>query len=294
MICPSTADRWASRRVRRRATARASRGATSLETTTNSSPPKRATRSSGSDGQLQPARDVEQHGVARLVAVVIVDRLEVIDVDEQDGQRPGRVGDRRHAERRHSCSSARSAVPVSASRRAREAAMRATAAEHARRSAAPPASRRRTVGTQLQRSERRRAQSRRGRGRRSPGERAGPQPPRRRRARRRPLGRRCAPPRARRRPARPPGLRRSTARRRHTMSRRRRRPPGRPSAFGHLEGGGGYGRVVDRAQASGDGGRLGAAAHAQLGQDVALRRADGVRREAAVAGDLAVGALAAQ
>ena len=52
----------------------------------NSSPPRWATRSSGPREALQPRRDLAQHEVADVVAERLVDRLEAVEVDEQDGQ----------------------------------------------------------------------------------------------------------------------------------------------------------------------------------------------------------------
>ena len=52
----------------------------------NSSPPQRATHVGGAHGVAQAGGDLAQHGVPDLVPVGVVDRLEVIDVDEQQAR----------------------------------------------------------------------------------------------------------------------------------------------------------------------------------------------------------------
>ena len=70
---------------------------TSSTRTANSSPPKRATVSVGPHGAAQPVRHLLQDGVARSMSEAVVDRLEVVEVDEDDADGrllPGRAGER--------------------------------------------------------------------------------------------------------------------------------------------------------------------------------------------------------
>ena len=59
---------------------------TSSSRTANSSPPKRAAVSLGRMLRVQALGDLEQHRVAGGVAEAVVDRLEVVEVHEDDGQ----------------------------------------------------------------------------------------------------------------------------------------------------------------------------------------------------------------
>ena len=54
--------------------------------TTNSSPPVRASVSVGRVSDDEPAGDVLQHLVAERVTVAVVDLLEPVEVDQQDGE----------------------------------------------------------------------------------------------------------------------------------------------------------------------------------------------------------------
>ena len=61
---------------------------TSSSRTANSSPPKRAAVSLGRMLRVQALGDLEQHRVAGRVAEAVVDRLEVVEIDEDHGE-PG-------------------------------------------------------------------------------------------------------------------------------------------------------------------------------------------------------------
>ena len=53
---------------------------------TNSSPPSRAAVSPSRIARPKSLADGDQQGVAGLVAIAVVDRLEVVEVDEQHGE----------------------------------------------------------------------------------------------------------------------------------------------------------------------------------------------------------------
>ena len=78
----------ASRSSMRPATCSPWGSSTSSSSTANSSPPSRAARSPGRTRRLDPVRDRHQHRVARRVAGAVVDRLEVVEVEEQHGRLP--------------------------------------------------------------------------------------------------------------------------------------------------------------------------------------------------------------
>ena len=59
------------------------------QTTTNSSPPKRATRSPGPHRRAQPVGHLDEQLVAGGVAERVVDDLEVVEVEEEAGQAAG-------------------------------------------------------------------------------------------------------------------------------------------------------------------------------------------------------------
>ena len=59
--------------------------------TVNSSPPSRATRSLLAHGAAQALGDLDQQPVAGLVAEAVVDDLEVVEVEEEDGDGLARV-----------------------------------------------------------------------------------------------------------------------------------------------------------------------------------------------------------
>ena len=62
---------------------------TRSDTTTNSSPPMRASVSSGAQEALQPRGDELQEPVAGGVAEAIVDQLEVVEVEVDHRDEPG-------------------------------------------------------------------------------------------------------------------------------------------------------------------------------------------------------------
>ena len=71
----------------RSAICRASTADTSSHTTTNSSPPKRATESPGRMAAGDLGRGMAEQGVAGGMAQRIVDHLEVVDIEEEHAQR---------------------------------------------------------------------------------------------------------------------------------------------------------------------------------------------------------------
>ncbi len=86
---PSTTNGVASRCCRTRsASIMACSGVVSGSSRTNSSPPIRARMSKGRISSRQMSGDVADHGVAHVVAKSIIDRLEHIDVEDQQRQRP--------------------------------------------------------------------------------------------------------------------------------------------------------------------------------------------------------------
>ena len=63
---------------------------------TNSSPPSRAAVSPSRITRAQALADGDQQRVAGVVAIAVVDRLEVVEVEEQDREHPlGATGSRR-------------------------------------------------------------------------------------------------------------------------------------------------------------------------------------------------------
>ena len=78
----------------------------SVSTTTNSSPPSRATRSRSRTQRAQPARDLAQRLVARRVPVRVVDRLEAVEVEHQRA-RPSATARRPAPARPRACAPAR-------------------------------------------------------------------------------------------------------------------------------------------------------------------------------------------
>ena len=86
---PPTASGATRAAATRSATSSASAGsATSSSRNANSSPPSRATVSPGPDRRAQPLADLLEHPVARGVPEAVVDRLEVVEVHEQDDDAP--------------------------------------------------------------------------------------------------------------------------------------------------------------------------------------------------------------
>ena len=65
------------------------------QTNRNSSPPQRATVASGPATRSQAGGGLLQHGIAGLVAVLVVDALEVIDVQDRDRDAGRAARDRR-------------------------------------------------------------------------------------------------------------------------------------------------------------------------------------------------------
>ena len=63
------------------------RGRDILHEAMNSSPPVRATKSPGTERFLQQLGESDQHGVAAQVAIAIVDALEMIEIEHQQGGR---------------------------------------------------------------------------------------------------------------------------------------------------------------------------------------------------------------
>ena len=79
--------------MRRARSVASATSATASATTTNSSPPSRATKSPLRKADGHAGRDLAQDLVAHLVAVAVVDRLELVEVDEQHrGGRSGSLG----------------------------------------------------------------------------------------------------------------------------------------------------------------------------------------------------------
>ena len=72
----------------RAVTASAARPSASSKSSANSSPPKRATVSSGPHAGRQALGHAGEQHVAGRVAERVVDRLEVVEVEEGDRQRP--------------------------------------------------------------------------------------------------------------------------------------------------------------------------------------------------------------
>ena len=83
------------------------------------SPSKRATVSVGTQRALEPLRDLDQQLVARGVAEAVVDELEAIDVEEQDGERrvTGLLVPRASSRSNRSMKSTRFGSPVNGSAR---------------------------------------------------------------------------------------------------------------------------------------------------------------------------------
>ena len=72
-------------------------GPTWLATTRNSSPPRRATESAPRIERLQQRAEGGEHGVAAGVAVAVVDVLEAVEVEQQDGVAGPQALQRGHA-----------------------------------------------------------------------------------------------------------------------------------------------------------------------------------------------------
>ena len=111
---PSTTTASAHRRRGRPRPRPAGRAPASRSTTMNSSPPKRASTASAPDDVAQAHRHRREQRVADAVAEAVVDRLEVVEVDEQQGD-VADVGVGEDARRRGAISSVRFGRPVRSS-----------------------------------------------------------------------------------------------------------------------------------------------------------------------------------
>jgi hypothetical protein len=89
MVTPSKAAMTLAATARRARSAASSADSPSLRESShaNSSPPTRA-RWSPAAHAAQPVRGLDEHAVADGIAVAVVDRLEVVEVEQGEGQRP--------------------------------------------------------------------------------------------------------------------------------------------------------------------------------------------------------------
>ena len=109
---PARSGAASASRMRSAVSAASWRCSTSSSSTANSSPPKRAAVSRAADAARRAGGDLEQHLVPGGVAEAVVDRLEVVEVEEDDGAgRAARGGARAIAWRTRSTNSARLARP---------------------------------------------------------------------------------------------------------------------------------------------------------------------------------------